>query len=251
MTSALSGMSVLLSAVAQAAHPDEVAAALVKGPGSAYDATSGAILWRRGDQLIVLGLYGYRPSEVEGFAGVNLNEDYPLVRAFLEGEVVIDSTTTVADDYSAMAKPGSRWRALADRLEAGSIVSAPILCDGSPIGAYALNCTTDPVWSSLDIAVLDSVSAALGLWLTHPDSGLPVAPGSTPPEVADLSPRQVAILRMVATGRTNTAIAQTLGVSVSTVKQDLTRAMGHLDASDRTRAAEAAQALGLFEGISS
>lgn len=247
MTGPLSGMSTLLTTLSQAAHPDEVATALVRGPGAAYGATSAAILWRSKDELFVLGLDGYRPSEVEGFASLDLHGDYPLTRAFWEGEVIIDPSATVAEHYAAMRRPQSRWRSLAERIPDGCLVSAPIISDGRPIGTYALNCASVPDWSTLDIAVLDAISYALGLWLTHPDSGLPVSGFEADRPEASLSSRQVAILRMVFGGRTNTSIAAALGVSLSTVKQDLTKAMAHLGTTDRTSAAEAARALGLFD----
>lgn len=247
MATALSGLSTLLTTLSQAAHPDEVAAALVQGPGASYGASSAAILWRNGGELFILGLCGYRPSEVEGFASLDLAADYPLTRAFWEGEVIIDPSSTVADDYASMRRPESRWRSLADRIPQGCLVSAPILSDGRPVGTYALNCADIPEWSSLDIAVLDAISYALGLWLTHPDSGLPIPGFDADRSAARPSPRQVAILRLVGAGRTNASIAATLGVSVSTVKQDLTRAMAHLGASDRTSAAEIARSLGMFE----
>lgn len=247
MATTLGGMSVLLTALSQAAHPDEVAAALAHGPGAAYGATSAAILWRNKDELVVLGLHGYRPSEIEGFAGLDLHGDYPLTRSFWEGEVIIDASASVADDYAAMRREGSRWPSLASRIPQGCLVSAPIISEGRPIGTYALNCATQLTWSTLDIAVLDTVSSALGLWLTHPDSGLPVRSlGHRSTEVM-LTPRQLAILQMVADGRTNAAISVHLGVSLSTVKQDLTRAMAHLGVSDRAMAADAAQSMGLLQ----
>ena len=59
-----------------------------------------------------------------------------------------------------------------------------------------------------------------------------------------LTPRELEVLRLVAEGKTNAEIAQTLYVSVGTVKADVERIIDKLGVSDRTQAAVRAVELG-------
>ena len=67
----------------------------------------------------------------------------------------------------------------------------------------------------------------------------------TPPE-DDLSSRELEVLRVAATGRTNKEIARDLGVSPDTVKDHLARLYAKLDARDRTEAVGRARTIGLL-----
>jgi DNA-binding NarL/FixJ family response regulator len=61
-----------------------------------------------------------------------------------------------------------------------------------------------------------------------------------------LTPREQEVLRLVAEGKTNAAIAQRLFVSVGTVKVNVERIIDKLEVSDRTQAAVRAIELGLI-----
>ena len=80
-----------------------------------------------------------------------------------------------------------------------------------------------------------------------------VGPCPGPPPVAmrsgagSLTPRELEVLRHLATGRTNRQIAEQLHLSVSTVKRNLERIIAKLGVSDRTQAAVKALELGLIE----
>ena len=95
--------------------------------------------------------------------------------------------------------------------------------------------------------MLRAVSSALGLWMHHPDKGLFV---DDAPADAALTDRQVRILRLVAAGRSNAAIAAYLGYSPSTVKQELQRVRVLLETVDRDASARRARELGLLPEIS-
>ena len=60
-----------------------------------------------------------------------------------------------------------------------------------------------------------------------------------------LSDRELEVLRLVATGATNRAIAETLFLAEGTVRNHLTNILGKLGVSDRTQAAVKAKELGL------
>lgn len=60
-----------------------------------------------------------------------------------------------------------------------------------------------------------------------------------------LSEREIEVLRLVTTGATNRAIAETLSLAEGTVRNHLTNILGKLGVSDRTQAAVKAKELGL------
>jgi DNA-binding NarL/FixJ family response regulator len=66
-------------------------------------------------------------------------------------------------------------------------------------------------------------------------------------EPASLTPRELGVLRSLATGKTNRQIAHELHLSLSTVKRHLERIISKLGVSDRTQAAVKAVELGLID----
>jgi DNA-binding NarL/FixJ family response regulator len=66
-------------------------------------------------------------------------------------------------------------------------------------------------------------------------------------ELAQLSPREEEVLRLLATGETNRQIARRLFVSEETVKSHVAAIFRKLEVSDRTRAAVLAVKAGLVE----
>jgi DNA-binding CsgD family transcriptional regulator len=62
---------------------------------------------------------------------------------------------------------------------------------------------------------------------------------------AALSPREADVLRLVAEGRTNAAIASRLGISEATVKTHLLHTYAKLDVADRASAVRVAWERGL------
>lgn len=75
-------------------------------------------------------------------------------------------------------------------------------------------------------------------------------PGSRPPEVPSsgppLSERELAVVRLIASGKTNRDIARALLISLSSVKMYVQRVVKKLGVSDRTQAAVKAAELGLL-----
>lgn len=241
------GIPILLEVISSSPHPDEVARAIVEGPGVRVGATCASVLWAGSDKLVILGSHGYLPAELEGMVTIDLLGDYPLAQAFRESEPIIVPSSQVEVRYVAPRRPESRWQQLKKRFPNGDHVNAPIISDGRTIGGFTLNCPQSRPWSSLDIAALDAISHILGMWMTHPDSGLPQDTDRAAITRDDLSPRQRRILALVEQGRTNASIAHALGISVSTVKQELARAMTILEEPDRHAAAARAAGLGLLQ----
>ncbi len=69
---------------------------------------------------------------------------------------------------------------------------------------------------------------------------------TTPPQVRPLSSKELEALRLLAAGKSNREIAQTMMVSLSSVKTYVKRTMDKLVVSDRTQAAVRAVELGLI-----
>lgn len=65
----------------------------------------------------------------------------------------------------------------------------------------------------------------------------PVVPTSLPPELAELTPREREVLRLIAVGASNREIAQSLYISERTVKNHITSILSRLNLRDRTQAA--------------
>ena len=60
---------------------------------------------------------------------------------------------------------------------------------------------------------------------------------SLPPELAELTPRELEVLKLIAVGANNREIAQQLYISEGTVKNHVTNILNRLNLRDRTQAA--------------
>ena len=71
--------------------------------------------------------------------------------------------------------------------------------------------------------------------------------GTVPPGLAEpLTGRELEVLRLLATGKSNQRIAHDLVVALDTVKKHVTHLLGKLGAANRTEAAARARQLGLI-----
>ncbi|HEX2864744.1 MAG TPA: response regulator transcription factor [Deinococcales bacterium] len=107
---------------------------------------------------------------------------------------------------------------------------------------YALK-SADPALLPIAVKAVAAGSAYLDPEIAGLVLGLVRAPDETP---TPLTERETEVLRLVADGRGNKAIAAELGVSVSTVKLHVQEILEKLGASDRTHAAVKALRQGLL-----
>jgi DNA-binding CsgD family transcriptional regulator len=216
------GLPPFIDLLGRSPTPAAALRGLIDGPGVPLGVQSGALLRAHGPQLEVLARRGRGSRALAPVSAVHRSDDCLVCQAVSHGEVIAADPTVVA---------------------------APIISRGRAVGGLALARPHGRALTTVDIALLEGVGAALGLWLTHPDSGVgAVGPADTPPT---LTPRQQAILTMIAAGRTNAAIAAALGYSPSTIKQEVHRLVRALDATDRRSVVERAYRLGLLPGRSS
>ncbi len=83
-----------------------------------------------------------------------------------------------------------------------------------------------------------------GLFEKMLTAATPAAPNSEPPpELAELTHRELEVLRLIASGANNREIAQTLFLSENTVKNYVTNILSRLNLRDRTQAALLAHSL--------
>ena len=82
--------------------------------------------------------------------------------------------------------------------------------------------------------------------LLHSFNPESIAPQAASPLVEPLSPQELRVLRLLAAGRSNTAIAQELVISTNTVKTHVKNIYRKLGISSREEACEVAQELKLL-----
>lgn len=246
MRSALGHLPRLLRLLADFPHPDIVARALADGPLSEFGAIHATILVPRENALVTSGVSHAMLADLTRFEAYPLNLDLPVVKAFTTAETQIVPMQQIWKLPAARAYRNLETDIRADP-DVGVFVTSVITCGGSRVGAWWAVCKERQTWGSTDHALISAVSAALGIWLTHPDSGITDVISQRPNiGMLHLTPRQQEVLLMVEHGKTNAAIAAALGFSQSTIKLELHRILETLRTATRESAAVLARSYGLL-----
>ncbi|HYH11930.1 MAG TPA: response regulator transcription factor, partial [Thermomicrobiales bacterium] len=96
------------------------------------------------------------------------------------------------------------------------------------------------------LSIPEAISLAVDIARMRGDEINPSGDGATAADSAGLTARQREILRLLAAGKSNSAIAEELFISERTVTTHLTRIYDRLDVSTRTEAIARASQLGLL-----
>ena len=231
--------------------PDSVIKALICGPLAGFDAKSGSIFVYIDDGLAIVADYASPRNLLARYHTLPLSVDIPYTRAFLTGETLVTARRNIFSEFPALMIDADLWESGEIDSTSLELVSVPISSQGVSIGAFGFISDRTHDWGPSDFALLDALAAVLGLWLTHPSSC--IGTRLTEPVTTDhdgglqLSTRQHAVLRLLAQDKTNDSIAATLGVSVSTVKQDVQRLLRAMRSPDRKVAVQHAIALGILQ----
>jgi DNA-binding CsgD family transcriptional regulator len=250
--SGLAALPGFLDLLSSGPHPDEVAAALARGPLQPYAPATTFIAVSVEANLCGIGTYGFPRDFHARYQVFPIEYDWPASRAVTRNEVVDVSVRDIFDHYPTLAIDRELWQPIFANLDgnAGRLVAVPITVQGCVDGVYGFISLVDGDLGLSDANFLLGTAKAVGLWLRtikespqgwtangHQTGELPLV----------LHERQQRILRLVEEGRSNSAIARMLAVSVSTVKLDLNRAMRMLRTSDRRASAQLARELGLLD----
>jgi len=227
--------------------PQKVVEALIAGPLAQLGARSALLSELREHEgvLVTLGATGLSAEEEERYGVIPVEVRLPVTVALESRSVVVSEIADFGPEYVGGFDAEISER-IVDRWGDVRLVSAPILHADRIVGA--LGFITAQPWDDGPVqrTVVDTLTAALGVWMTHPQAGLDHA--TPPPREWSLafSARTREVLRQVEAGEATPAIAASLGVSESSIKADLQAAMKALRTSDRHEAAERARLLGLL-----
>lgn len=231
------------------AHPtgDAVAQCLNDGIFAKFGA-SGTVIWllEERELLYLVGYAGFTADEMRRWHRVPLSLKSHMVDVVRDNEIIIMPSAELPTQYSETQFDRVRFARVVSRIGIGEHVGLPVVHQGRCLGVAQFMTSAFREWRSLDYSVLNSVSAALGLWATHqetPITRLYVAAQDEAPLI--VSERQRQIVALVLQGVGNNQIANELLLSVSTVKQDLQKLMRSTNQSDRLSAARHAVTMGL------
>ena len=208
-------------------EPDAFLKALTYGPLAAYGAfaTSLYVPDDAGESLQLLGQHGFGPS-LWTYADVPLTIDFPLVRAFLTGEALVIPPDGGQHNVIVTTAMGAVLGDLARSRGEVTVVAMPLQYQGVAIGSIVWLCTHPGPWTWNDYSYIDGTAAIVSLWLqlrtferALDAAGVGARRAAARPHL--LTERQLTVLALIREGKSNAAIAASLGYSISTVKNDV------------------------------
>lgn len=233
-----------------ASHPsgDDVALSLNEGLFGQFTAHA-TTLWMLEERevLALVGSAGYETDVLERWHRIPLSVKSQMVEVVRCNDIIIMPSEQLPIRYSTTRFSRERYARILDDRGYGEHIGIPVTHQGLCLGVAQFMTTAPRTWTSLEYSVLTGVSAALGLWATHPDTPItPLYIASRKDAPMILTDRQKDIIELVLRGAGNNQIAQELHVSVSTVKQEIQKVMRSTHENDRLAAAESAVEMGLL-----
>lgn len=139
------------------------------------------------DNLRTMGAYGYTDEEMDRYALVPLGLSSPLTDSFKQSETIIVTFDEIMARYSYPDIYQDLWSGMRDRFGGGDVVNVPIVAQRTTLGVLGFNTTEHRRWSSQEIAYVEGTCAVLGIWATHPLSGVQTPQIWRPVGEADIS----------------------------------------------------------------
>ena len=230
---------------------DAAARALVLGAMAPLGTTAAHIYAHdRAATLELAGNYGIDEDTMSSYRVIATTMPMPLCQAFTTLNPVVVHESDLGAEYPILHADASVVDGTARGNDnRGTLIFAPIMNSGVPIGAVGLLQADRRVWEPADWQYLDGVLAGVSMWLNNQreilvDRWRRASP--TPQREVRISERQREILELIGLDRTNGEIAKSLGYSVPTIKKDLQHLMKLLGTHDRRSTAGRAREIGLL-----
>lgn len=242
----LHGLPQFLNFVSSHPGPDAVAQAIIAGPLASLGATECSLATWVNARLETVGMSDDLHNARARPLAVPTNLDLPLVRALHTCEVVLVPMNRLLIEYPSLEPLTHIWGTSVPEGES-SVLCSPVLSGGVSVGAWWCTLPEDVEFGPRETLLVQGISSALGLWLTHPKT-LPLIPVESRQRTgeASLTDRQVQILILVRVGKTNREIGRALGFSESTIKGELRHLMDVFKLGNRIELAQRAASLGLL-----
>lgn len=239
----LNGFPAFLMFLSAGPRPEDVTSALIDGPLRTMQATSCGIYVLRDGHLRALHMRGVPPDLRDRYAVIDCSLDVPITRA-LRAEVPVIVRAESMTSQEALRRDSPVWDEYLEAGTRGLIAHMAVPGRDRARGVLVIASGEPFDWNDEHTWMIRGLAASVGMWL---DAFPGIEPMRLPQaHVLALTARQRDVLRLVERGATNNAIADKLGFSASTVKQDLQHAMSVLGTKRRSDAPARARELGLL-----
>lgn len=241
-----------LRVIANRPDGDGLMRAVLHGPMSGYRPIAAALhtIDDGRENLLLTGHDGFT-SQIARFDSVPVTWDFPHTRAFRDGATLLFDGSDLDGEFPLLG-PMADLLVLAppDVLKAFTLIAVPIVYSARLLGVCTIITRPDGPWTWSDYAQIDGLGSAVSLWqaienLTHRQVTLNAKTGVPRLAPGGLSLRQLAILSMIQSGKSNTSIAKALGYSVSTVKAEVQHLLSLFSVANRRDLVRKASLAGL------
>lgn len=236
-------MSALEAYLITRPDPDDLARWLTLELFAQWQARAAYLGQVRSDgQLHRTGSFGFSDETVAGMSSLSLWDAMPMTRVLPSAEPLVLNRASHARAGYAWPE-GSAWTRL-------GVLAASVPGDGSPAGSWLVLMDGDPPFKGEMARLAGDVSRALALVWSGESEVRGALRGTATRSGAgtgsgQLTDRQIAIVQLMGEGLTNNEIAERIGFSVSTVRQEGMAIFRFFGVGTRVEAVAAAQQAGL------